>query len=147
MKYLHSGYILLCDRADHAEDGRINVHGLFDLFVVDAFPQNLSCNIVVGFGTPYERRQYRGHIEIEDPNGRIVFEYDFPANDPDHLLKGHAIFPADVLVYVEGSFTIKCVLSNWKNETVWEVTRQLWAMTRNEEPADSDAPPETVEAQ
>ena len=131
MKYLHSGYILLCERADYAEDGRINVHGLFDLFVVDTFPSNLKCQFVVGFGTPYERRQYLGKMEIEDPNGRVVFEKEFPANDPEHLLRGNAIFPAEVLVYVEGCFTIKCVLSNWKNETVWEVTRQLWAMSKD----------------
>lgn len=133
MKYLHSGYILLCDRADHAEDGRINTHGLFDLFVVDAFPSNLQCQFVVGFGTPYERRQYRGHLEIEDPNGKIVFMQDFPANDPEDLLRGHAIFPGEVLVQAEGCFTIKCMLYNWKNESVWEVTRQLWALKRGTE--------------
>lgn len=141
MKYLHSGYILLCDRADHAEDGRINAHGLFDLFVVDNFPNNMRCQFVVGFGTPYERRQYRGHLEVEDPTGRVVFSADFNANDPDDLLRGHAIFPAQIPIDTEGCFTVRCTLFNWKNETVWEVTRQLWAMLR-----DPVGPPAITEA-
>jgi hypothetical protein len=140
MKYLHSGYILLCDRADHAEDGRINTHGLFDLIVVDAFPTTIKCQFVVGFGTPYERRQYRGHVEVEDPNGRNVFTADFNANDQVDLLRGHAIFPAEILVQQEGCFTIKTALYNWKNENVWEVTRQLWAMLRDDEGAGADLP-------
>ncbi len=139
MKYLHSGYILLCERADHAEDGRINAHGLFDLFVVDKFPSDLKCQFVVGFGTPYERRQYRGHMEIEDPNGLSVFTADFPANDPSDLLRGHCIFPAEIPVKLEGCFTIRCSLNNWKNETVWEITRQLWAMRREDMSANAAA--------
>jgi len=133
MKYLHSGYILLCEKADHAEDGRINAHGLFDLIVVDHFPMYITCEFVVGFGTPYERRQYRGHVEVEDPIGRNVFTHDFNANDPGDLLRGHAIFPADILIQQEGCYTIKTALYNWKNENVWEVTRQLWAMIRDDE--------------
>ncbi|MBX9685721.1 MAG: hypothetical protein K2X27_03405 [Candidatus Obscuribacterales bacterium] len=135
MKYLHSGYILLCERADHAADGRINCHGLFDLLVVDQFPSTLKCQFIVGFGTPYERRQYRGHMEVEDPNGRTVFTADFNANDPSDLLRGHAIFPAEIAVQQEGCFTIRCSLYNWKTENVWEVTRQLWAMLREEVPS------------
>ncbi len=131
MKYLHSGYILLCESADHAADGRINLHNLFDLFVVDQFPSDIKCQFVVGFGTPYERRQYCGHLEVEDPNGRVIFTHDFNANDPEDLLCGHAIFPASIPLDMEGCITVKCVLSNWKNETVWEVNRQLWAMLRN----------------
>lgn len=128
MKYLHSGYILLCDKADHAEDGRINANGLFDLFVVNKIPSDMKCQFIVGFGTPYERRQYCGHMEVEDPTGRTVFTQDFNANDPEDLLRGHAIFPAVIPVNSEGSFTVRCTLLNWKNEVVWEVTRQLWAM-------------------
>lgn len=129
MKYLHSGYILLCNGADHAEDGRINLQGIFDLLVVQDFPANLRCQFVVGFGTPYERRQYKGHLEVEDPSGRTVFTTEFNANNPDDLLRGHAIFPAQFPVDQEGCFIVKCTLMNWKGETVWEVTRQVWAMT------------------
>lgn len=128
MKYLHSGYILVCDKADHAEDGRVNAHGLFDLFVVKEVPSDVKCQFIVGFGTPYERRQYCGHMEVEDPSGRTVFTQDFNANDPEDLLRGHAIFPAVIPVNSEGCFTVRCTLLNWRNEVVWEVTRQLWAM-------------------
>ena len=128
MKYLHSGYILLCEAADHAADGRVNTTGLFDLFVVDNFPFNLKCVVVVGFGTPYERRQYKGHLEIEDPSGRTIFTQDFNANDLSDLLRGHAIFSAQIPIDSAGCFTFRCSLYNWKNENVWEVSRQLWAM-------------------
>lgn len=128
MKYLHSGYILLCNEADHAKDGRVNAKGLFDLFVVEDFPSQLKCNCIIGFGTPYERRQYKGHLEIEDPTGRTIFTSDFEANDLEDLLRGHSIVPCELWLHTEGSYTIRCALYNWKNENVWEVARQLWAM-------------------
>lgn len=141
MKYLHSGYILLCNKADHAKDGRVNAHGLFDLFVVEDFPSQMSGHCIVGFGTPYERRQYKGHLEVEDPTGRTVFTADFDANDTEDLLRGHAIVPVDLWLHVEGCYTIRCALYNWKNENVWEVSRQLWAMKTGsaEESAAQDA--------
>lgn len=136
MKYLHSGYILLCDRADHAENGHVNAHGIFDLFVVKQFPSSLSCHCIIGFGTPFERRQYRGHLEIEDPTSRTVITKDFNANDPTDLFRGHAILPLDLNITAEGSWTMRCSLYNWKSENVWEVTRQFWAMLASEQPPD-----------
>ena len=67
MKYLHSGYILFCQGADHEEDGRVDARGLFDLFVLKELPTKMNCTCVIGFGTPYERRQYKGIVTIEDP--------------------------------------------------------------------------------
>lgn len=136
MKYLHSGYILFCHKAEHAEQssGQVNLFGVFDLFIVKQLPATLECQCVVGFGTPYERRQYRGHIEIEDPQGKVVFRKEFNANDPEDLFRGHSIFPVDISITAEGSWTIRCSLYNWKNENVWEVSRQLWAMIEDPAP-------------
>lgn len=128
MKYLHSGYILFCETATHADGGRVDLKGVFDLFVVKTLPTLLSCNCVIGFGTPYERRQYRGHLEIEDPTGHVVLRKDFNANDPEDLFRGHSLFPVELSITAEGSWTVRCSLYNWKNENVWEVNRQLWAM-------------------
>jgi len=128
MKYLHSGYILFCAKAEHAEDGHINAMGLFDLCTGDHLPLMMKCDCVFGFGTPYERRQYRGTITIEDPTGKELACHEFNANDPNDLFKGHYILPLDLTITTEGSHTARVVLQNWKNENVWEVTRQFWAM-------------------
>jgi hypothetical protein len=72
MKYLHSGYILFCDQADHTDDGKVDASGLFDLFVVKSLPARIDCCWVIGFGTPYERRQYKGIVTLEDPLGETV---------------------------------------------------------------------------
>jgi hypothetical protein len=136
MKYLHSGYILFCDRAEHAEDGHINTFGLFDLLVSKKSPMKMKCYCVIGFGTPYERRQYKGTVVIEDPEGNQVFSKEFNANDPNDLFKGHYIFPLDIELPKEGSWTVKVNLQNWKAEDVWEVQRQFWAMIEGDAPPD-----------
>jgi hypothetical protein len=136
MKYLHSGYILFCDRAEHAEDGRVNALGLFDLAAAKNTPIKMKCDCVIGFGTPYERRQYKGFILIEDPNGKELLTHEFQANDPNDLFKGHYIMPIDLILQTEGTYTARVVLSNWKNENVWEVTRQFWAMIVGDGPPD-----------
>jgi hypothetical protein len=136
MKYLHSGYILFCDRAEHAEDGRVNALGLFDLAAAKNTPIKMKCDCVIGFGTPYERRQYKGFILIEDPNGKELLTHEFQANDPNDLFKGHYIMPIDLVLQTEGTYTARVVLSNWKNENVWEVTRQFWAMVVGDGPPD-----------
>lgn len=128
MKYLHSGYILLCEKAELTGEGRVNVHGLFDLCVMKSLPGVLKCQCVVGFGTPYERRQYKGYMEVDDPSGTTVFKQEFNANDPNDLFRGHAIVDMEAVVKSEGCWTIRCTLFNWKNENVWDVSRQLWAM-------------------
>lgn len=137
MKYLHSGYILFCQEAEHADSGQVNLKGVFDLFVVKELPTTLNCQCVVGFGTPYERRQYKGHLEIEDPTGHTVFRKEFNANDPDDLRRGHSMFPLDLPITAEGSWTVRCSLFNWKNENVWEVSRQLWAMVEQPVPVEA----------
>jgi hypothetical protein len=68
-------------------------------------------------------------MEIEDPTGRTCFNAEFNANDPNDLLRGHSIFPAQVPVDSEGCYIIRCTLYNWRNEVVWEINRQIWAMT------------------
>ena len=136
MKYLHSGYILFCDRAEHAEDGRVNALGLFDLAAGKILPIRMKCDAIIGFGTPYERRQYKGAFTIEDPSGKVVVEHEFNANDPNDLFKGHYIYPIDLNITTEGSYTAKVVLQNWKNEIVWEISRQWWAMVIGEGPPD-----------
>jgi hypothetical protein len=136
MKYLHSGYILFCDRAEHQEDGRINANGLFDLVAGKNTPLRMKCDCIIGFGTPYERRQYRGTLTIEDPAGNIVVTHDFNANDPNDLFKGHYIYSLDLDITREGSYTARVVLQNWKNENVWEVSRQFWAMVVGDAPPD-----------
>ncbi|HEY9870075.1 MAG TPA: hypothetical protein V6D08_12990 [Candidatus Obscuribacterales bacterium] len=136
MKYLHSGYILFCDRAEHAEDGRINTWGLFDLFVGKSLPIRMNCSWVIGFGTPYERRQYKGLVVLEDPDGREVFSKEFNANDPNDLYKGHYIFKPDILLNREGLWTAKVFLKNWKGEGVWDIQRQFWSMLEGDAPPD-----------
>lgn len=136
MKYLHSGYVLFCERADHAEDGRINALGLFDLASGKNMPLRMKCDVIIGFGTPYERRQYKGKLTVEDPNGTELVSHEFNANDPNDLFKGHYIYPMDINIAQEGSYTARVILSNWKNETVWEFTRQFWAMTVGDAPPD-----------
>jgi hypothetical protein len=128
MKYLHSGYILFCEKADHADDGRVNALGLFDLVTGGNLPLRLRCDCIIGFGTPYERRQYKGVFTIEGPDGQPLVSHEFNANEPGELLKGHYIYKLDVNILQEGNYTARAVLSNWKDETVWEVSRQFWAM-------------------
>lgn len=136
MKYLHSGYILFCEKADHAENGRLNAHGLFDLCTSRHLPLRMKCDCIIGFGTPYERRQYKGVVTVEDQNGKELFNHEFHANDPNDLFKGHYIFPMDIDITEEGLYNAHVVLYNWKNETVWEVTRQFWAMVVGDDPPD-----------
>lgn len=136
MKYLHSGYVLFAQKADHAEDGKVNALGLFDLCTGKNLPLRMKCDVIIGFGTPYERRQYKGVLTVEGPDGQELVNHEFHANDPNDLYKGHYIYPMDINVTVEGSCSAKVVLSNWKNETVWEFTRQFWAMVVGDEPPD-----------
>jgi hypothetical protein len=128
MKYLHSGYILFCDKADHLEDGRVDARGLFDLFKGKQLPIRMNCDWVIAFGTPYERRQYKGLVALEDPDGKEVFSKEFNANDPDDLFKGHHVLHPDVMLTREGLWTIKVFLKNWKGEAVWDIQRQFWTM-------------------
>lgn len=136
MKYLHSGYILFCDKADHAEDGRINTFGLFDLFALPSLPEKRSFNCVISYGTPYERRQYKGNLIIEDPEGNVVVNHDFNANDPNDLYKGHYSFPLELNVNKEGLWIAKACLYNWKNENIWSYSREFWAMVERDGPPD-----------
>ena len=128
MKYLHSGYVLLCDQAQHQKDGRIDALGLFDLVAGAVLPLILKCYCVIGFGTPYERRQYKGTFTLEDPTGFVVSNHVFNANDPNDLMRGHYIFPLALSLTKEGSYTARVILKNWKEEVVWEISRQFWAM-------------------
>ena len=127
MKYLHSGYILFCQKAEHAEDGRINVEGLFDIFVEKSFPAKPDCYWVIGFGTPYERRQYKGTITVTNPDGEDVYTREFQANDPALIFKGQYIFKPDLTLTKEGLWTAKVVLNNWKDNSVWDLQRPFWA--------------------
>jgi len=136
MKYLHSGYILFCDQAEHAEDGRIDAQGLFDLFVCKSMPTKVNCNVVVGFGTPYERRQYKGTFSIENIEGQEVFTKEFNANDPADIYKGHYIFKPELTLDKEGMWTAKVVLRNWKDEAMWDQQRQFWVMVEGDAPPD-----------
>src|SRR5271156_7180707 len=128
MKYLHSGYILFCDNAEHAENGRIDAQGLFDLFVGKDMPLKMNCHVVIGFGTPYERRQYKGTFSIENPDRDVVFSKDFNANDPADIFKGHYILKPDIMIDKEGMWLAKVVLRNWKDESMWELERKFWTM-------------------
>jgi hypothetical protein len=134
MKYLHSGYILFCDRADHAEDGRVNAFGLFDLCTGSHLPLRMKCDCVISFGTPYERRQYKGLLVVEAPDGKQLVSHEFSANEPGELLQGHYIHKLDLNILQEGTYTARAVLSNWKNDNVWEVSRQFWAMVADKPP-------------
>jgi len=136
MKYLHSGYILFCDKAEHGEDGRVDTRGLFDLFVGKSLPIPMNCTWLIGFGTPYERRQYKGMAILEDPDGREVFSKEFNANDPNDLFRGHYIMRPDITMNREGLWTAKIFLKNWKGEGVWDIQRQFWVMVGGDSPPD-----------
>ena len=136
MKYLHSGYILFCDKADHGEDGRVDARGLFDLFVSKTLPIKMDCDWIIGFGTPYERRQYKGTALLEDPDGKETFSKEFSANDPNDLYRGHYILRPSLMLNKEGLWTIKVYLKNWKNEGVWDFQRQFWVMREGDAPPD-----------
>jgi hypothetical protein len=137
MKYLHNGYILLCDKADHADSGRVDAQGLFDLFVGKELPIKMNCDWVIGFGTPYERRQYKGLVSLENPEGHEIFRKEFQANDPSDIYKGHYILhPENVTLTQEGLYTIKVVLRNWKDEPLWDFDRKFWCMIEGDAPPD-----------
>ena len=44
----------LVDQAEHADNGRLNAMGLFDLCTGKNLPLRLKCDCIVGFGTPYD---------------------------------------------------------------------------------------------
>ena len=136
MKYLHSGYILFCDKADHDDNGMLNVFGLFDVLEVNQLPTNMHCSWVVGFGTPYERRTYKGQLIVEDPAGKQVLDHEFAANDPNDIFKGHYVFKPEIDVEQEGAWTVKVSLRNWKDENMWEIERQFWCMLKSDSPPD-----------
>lgn len=136
MKYLHSGYILFCKEAEHADDGTVNLHGMFDLFVERALPIKMDCTWVIGFGTPFERRQYKGLVTVENPDGEEILRKEFSANDPADIYKGHYIFRPEITLTKEGLWTIKVVLNNWKDESVWDLQRNFWTMLAGTTPPD-----------
>jgi hypothetical protein len=136
MKYLHSGYILFCKEANYEDNGLVNATGLFDVFVEKSFPAKIDCVCIVGFGTPYERRQYKGLVTIEDPDGEPIYVKDFHANDPNDIYKGHYIFKPELNLSKEGAYSAKVTLLNWKDDTMWDCERQFWAMVEGEAPPD-----------
>jgi hypothetical protein len=136
MKYLHSGYILFCEHAEHNTMGRINCQGLFDLFSGPSLPMRMNCTWVIAFGTPFERRQYMGLAILEDPDGREVFVHEFNANCPDDLYRGHYIFKPDINLTKEGLWSIRINLRNWKSDAIWEINRQFWVMLESDSPPD-----------
>lgn len=136
MKYLHSGYILFCERAEHDDNGMLNVYGLFDVFELKEIPTRMNCAWVIGFGTPYERRQYKGVLTVEDPKGAQVIEVEFAANDPHDIYKGHYVFRPEFTIDHEGAWTVKAVLKNWKDENTWDIERQFWCMEKTDSPPD-----------
>lgn len=136
MKYLHSGYILFCQEADHEENGKVNARGLFDLFVVKELPAKMDCMCVIGFGTPYERRQYKGTVTIEDPDANVIFTLDFNANDPGDIFKGHYIFKAEATLPKEGGYVAKVILRNYKDDIMWDCERKFFTMLEGETPID-----------
>ena len=136
MKYLHSGYVLFCDRAEQEDNGRLNAVGLFDLCSGANLPLRMKCDCVIGFGTPYERRQYKGLFTVEGPDGKELIKHEFSTNEPGELLKGHYVYKLDFNVLEEGTYTARAILSNWKNENVWEVSRQFWATVEQDKPPD-----------
>lgn len=136
MKYLHSGYILFCKEAEHSDDGTVDVKGLFDVFVEKSLPSKMDCVWVIGFGTPFERRQYKGVITVEDPESNEVLRKEFSANDPADIYKGHYIFRPEIELAKEGLWSIKVLLSNWKDESVWDLQRNFWAMLAGTAPPD-----------
>ena len=128
MKYLHSGYILFCEQADHTERGQVDLRGLTNLFVVKSLPAKVNCYWVIGFGTPFERRHYKGLVTLEDPDGKEVFRHEFEANDPSGLVKGHHIFQPEVTLTKEGMWIARVVLSSLKNDPIWDIERHFWTM-------------------
>jgi hypothetical protein len=136
MKYLHSGYILFCDQAEHAENGRVDAQGLFDLFAGKSLPIKMNCQMIVGFGTPYERRQYKGTVSLENPNGEVVMKKDFNANDPADIYKGHYVFKPEAVLDQEGMWNAKVILKNWKEEAMWDLERKFWVMIEGDGPPD-----------
>lgn len=136
MKYLHSGYILFCDKAEHDQKGHLNVHGLFDVFEVKELPARVECDWVIGFGTPLERRQYKGTLILEDPKGELVLEKEFAANDPNDIFKGHYVFRPEINFDKEGAWSVKVNLKNWKDESMWDFHRQIWCMIESDTPPD-----------
>jgi len=136
MKYLHSGYILFCEKAVHSDKGRVEAQGLFDLFVSENLPMKMNCDMVIGFGTPYERRQYKGVITIENPDGEEILQKEFNANDPGDIFKGHYIFHSDAVLEKEGMYTAKVVLKNWKDDSMWDLERKFWTMLESDQPPD-----------
>jgi hypothetical protein len=136
MKYLHSGYILFCDKAEHEENGRVDASGLFDLFIVKSLPEKTQCSMIIGFGTPYERRQYKGFVTIENPDGKEALRKEFNANDPGDIFKGHYLFQPDLTIDKEGMWSAKVVLHSWKDEPIWDFERKFWAMIEGATPPD-----------
>ena len=134
MKYLHSGYILFCQEACHQENGTVDAMGLFDLFVVKEFPTKMNCACVIGFGTPYERRQYKGTVIIEDPDANIICMRDFNANDPSDIYKGHYIFRPDCMLEKEGAYAARVSLKNWKDDSIWDFERKFFTMKEGSPP-------------
>lgn len=96
----------------------------------------MNCCWVIGFGTHFERRQYKGLITIEDPDAKEVFRKEFSANDPAHIYKGHYIFKPDITLTKEGLWNAKVVLSNYKDESVWDLERHFWTMLASDTPPD-----------
>ncbi|HEY9773218.1 MAG TPA: hypothetical protein V6C81_05355 [Planktothrix sp.] len=136
MKYLHSGYVLFCEHAEHEENGRIDAKGLFDLFVGKELPMKMNCYVVIGFGTPYERRQYKGIVTIENPEGKEILKQEFNANDPNDIFKGHYLFQANATLDKEGLYLVKTVLLNWQDEPLWDLERKFWTMIEGDGPPD-----------
>lgn len=136
MKYLHSGYILFCDQAEHAENGRVDAQGLFDLFVSKSLPIKMNCQMIIGFGTPYERRQYKGVVSLENPNSEVVMKKEFNANDPADIYKGHYVFKPEAVLDKEGMWSAKVILKNWKEEAMWDLERKFWVMVEGDAPPD-----------
>jgi hypothetical protein len=136
MKYLHSGYILFCDKAEHGENGRVDASGLFDLFVGKELPIKMNCWMILSFGTPYERRQYKGYVTIENPEGKELLKKEFQANDPEDIFKGHYLFQPEVTLDKEGMYTVKVVLHNYKDDPMWDFERKFWTMIEGDSPPD-----------
>ena len=53
---------------------------------------------------------------------------------PDFLLR--RIVTPEVTIDKEGMWTAKCVLRNYKDETMWDVSRQFWSMVEGSSPPD-----------
>ena len=137
MKYLHSGYILFCRDTERSDNGMLNLQGIFDVFVVKELPHQSDCSWVIGFGTPYERRQYKGTVQIENPAGKEVYSGEFSANDPNDIYKGHHVFKPNLKLDNEGMWSVRVTLRNWKDENMWDFERKFWCML---EPANHPDP-------